>query len=331
MKEEDIRPAALFQKYLELSAADASTYFAQGERHDLPCPGCGLEDVAPAFVKHGFGFAQCTACGTLYQSPRPLAEAFYSFYQESLSARYWSQVFFPAVAESRRLHLFRPKVQELARLCRDSGFFPTVVVDVGAGYGLLLEEWVRAFPDTRAIALEPNPELAAACRGRGLEVLEIFAEEARSLKVQADLVTAFEVIEHVHQPLRFCQALAGLLRPGGRLLLTGPTVDGFDIQVLWHRSNSVVPPHHLNMLSVLGFESLLERAGFIDVRIFTPGKLDVDIVNNALSADAQVLQGQRFVRTLLGRGQEDRAAFQKFLSEHRLSSHCWAWAVKANG
>jgi SAM-dependent methyltransferase len=285
--------------------------------------------VAPAFNKEGFGFAECTACGTLYQSPRPRPEAFQRFYQESPSARYWSQVFFPAVAEARRVHLFRPKVQEVARLCRESGFAPGVVADVGAGYGLLLEEWVQAFPDTRAIALEPNPDLAAACRARGLEVLEVFAEEAQALQVQADLVTAFEVIEHVPQPLGFCRALAGLLRPGGRLLLTGPTVDGFDIQVLWERSNSVAPPHHLNLLSVPGFERLLERAGFIEVRIFTPGKLDVDIVNNSRNADAQVLQGQRFIRTLLGRGPETQAAFQKFLSEHRLSSHCWVWAVKA--
>ncbi len=328
MKESDIRPAALFKKYLELSAADAITYFSDSRRAELPCPACGSKDTRPAFVKHGFGYVLCESCSTLYQSPRPSAADFARFYQESLSARYWAGTFFPAVAEARRVHLIRPKVQELAQLCQQDQFSPQVFADIGAGAGFFLEEWRRNFPETQTIALEPNPALAAQCRSKGLTVMECFLEEAESLKGQADLVTAFEVVEHVHNPLAFCASLGELLKPGGRALITGLTVDGFDIQVLWEYSHSISPPHHINFMSVKGFESLLARAGFNHCRVFTPGKLDVDIIRNATVDRAEALAGQRFIQMLLQRQEKTLSAFQQFLSENQLSSHCWVWAGK---
>lgn len=327
MKEADIRPAELLQGYIDLCAQDAVTYFTS-PRADVPCPACGAEDGQPAFEKNGFGYLLCDLCGTLYQSPRPPQEDFFHFYQESPSSRYWFQVFFPTVAEARRVNIFRPKVDEIARLCRENELTPRLWTDIGAGYGLLQEEGRAAFPETRMVAIEPNPDLAAQCRGRNLEVLECFAEEADALTGQADLVTALEVVEHIHDPLVFVIALKRLLAPAGRLLITGPTADGFDIQMLWQKSKTVLPPHHINLISVRGFEILLSRAGFTRISVFTPGKLDVDIVLNALAQGETLSPGQRFIQTLLARGETTRAAFQKFLQEQRLSSHCWAWAVK---
>lgn len=328
MKEHDIRPADLFNKYLELCAADAITYFGSSQRRDIPCPACGNDNLLPAFEKWGFCYALCEFCGTLYQSPRPPQEDFARFYQASPSSLYWAKTFFPAVAEARRKRLFRPKVKEIAQLCKDEGFFPEVLADIGAGYGLFLEEWRRSFPETELIAVEPNPTLAEVCRSKNFNVAECFAERAAHLNGKVDLAVALEVIEHVHDLMRFCSALKDLLREGGKVLLTGLTVDGFDIQVLWEESKSIAPPHHINFVSILGFEHLFRRAGFTKIRIFTPGKLDVDIVKNTVNENSDTLSGQRFLSHLLGRSEEVLQAFQQFLSEHQLSSHCWIWAEK---
>jgi SAM-dependent methyltransferase len=328
MKETEIRPKELFHKYLELSAADTETYFISSQRNDLPCPACGNQTSQPAFEKSGFGYTVCRSCQTLYQNPRPPLEEFSRFYQESPSARYWAKEFFPAIAEIRREKLFKPKVMELARLCQNENFKPAVVADVGAGFGLFLEEWRNLFPDTRTIAIEPNPEMADLCREKKLEVIECFAEQASSLYGHVDLLVALEVIEHVHDPLVFCNSLNHLLCAGGRLLLTGLSIDGFDTQVLWEHAKSISPPHHINFMSILGFERLLSRAGFSNICVFTPGKLDVDIVNGAVAENPDVLKNNRFVRHLLGRNDSTLKKFQEFLSEHQLSSHCWVWASK---
>ena len=155
-----------------------------------------------------------------------------------------------------------------------------------------------------------------------------FAEEASEIHGYLDMVVAQEVIEHVHSPVDFCTSLWHLLRPGGRLLLTSLTVSGFDIQILWEHSRSICPPVHFNFMSIDSFRHLLTRVGFRHIRIFTPGKLDVDIVRNAAAENPQILSGQRFVHHLLSQGEKCLAEFQNFLSENRLSSHCWIWVEK---
>jgi SAM-dependent methyltransferase len=326
--EADIRPKEMHEEYLRLSAADGDTYFRNGVQHPVPCPGCGSTDSVPSFVKRGFEYVECPMCGTLFQSPRASIEEFKRFYSESPSSRYWAEVFFPSVAEVRREKLFRPRLERILEICSKKNFLPRTVVDVGAGCGIFLEEWSRRCPEARAVAVEPSPKSAMICRSKGLEVIEEIAENVESLKESADLVTSFEVIEHVYDALFFVQSLAKLVRKGGYAVVTGLGCEGFDIQTLWENSRSIWPPHHINFLSLAGFEALFKRAGFSGVELLTPGELDVDIVANMLANAKESPLGGRFTVTLLNRGQGARTDFQAFLRDHKLSSHVWVVAKK---
>ena len=66
-------------------------------------------------------------------------------------------------------------------------------MDVGAGYGIMLDEWRQVHPETSLLAVEPFRSLASECRSKGFEVVEDFAENVK----WADLVVCFEVLEHV--------------------------------------------------------------------------------------------------------------------------------------
>jgi hypothetical protein len=100
------------------------------------------------------------------------------------------------------------------------------------------------------------------------------------------------------------------------------SIDGFDLQILWDKSSQISPPHHINFLSVRGFKRLFQRAGLQDVTVSTPGQLDVDIVRNATNRDPALLGTQRFLRSVLA-DDEKAVAFQRFLTEQRMSSHIW--------
>jgi SAM-dependent methyltransferase len=327
MKEADIRPEALLNRYLELSAADADRCFAGVPRRSLPCVACGADGAVAEFEKNGFGYVSCAECGTLYQAPRPPLEAFEAFYRDSASSRYWAEEFFPSVAEARRERIFKPRAERLSNVCIAKELAVNCLIDVGAGYGILLDEWRRLHPATRLLAVEPSTVLAGECRAKGLEVVETVVERISGYENHADLVVCFEVLEHVFDPLAFIGHLARLCRPGGYVFISTLAVDGFDIQMLWEESNSIFPPHHINFLSVAGLGRLFERAGLDEVEVTTPGVLDVDIVRNAVKRRPQLLQGHRFLSRLLDNDAK-AAEFQAFLSRNRLSSHAWVLGRK---
>ena len=327
MKEADIRPAKLHQRYMELSAEDAVRCFGDSERHVIACVACKSAAATRQFSKNGFAFSLCDDCGTLYQSPRPPLAAFEKFYQDSVSSRYWAEEFFPAVAEARRDSIFRPRVERLLALCGDRGVEIGSLIEVGSGFGIFLQEWQKCSPGTRLLAVEPSAKMAKVCRDKNFEVEEEIVENVRGRDASADLLVCFEVLEHVYDPVEFVKILGRLVRPGGYVFISTLGVDGFDIQTLWERSNSISPPHHINFLSVEGFRRCFALAGLTDIVVSTPGKLDVDIVRNAVRADPSVLNENRFLQKIIS--DEARAsAFQDFLVENLLSSHVWVLAKR---
>ncbi len=322
MKEHEIRPEALLNRYRELSAEDAKFFFGNETRLDIACVACGETQTKHQFDKNKFAYEKCIYCGTLFQSPRPAIANFELFYRQSKSSRYWAEVFFPAVAETRREKIFRPRVERLTELCQEKNINVKRLLDVGAGFGIFLEEWRKSFPQTKLLAIEPSGSLAQECRSKNLEVVEEIVENVVGHDNSADLVICFEVLEHVYDPLDFLRALKRLVRPDGYVFVSTLCVDGFDLQVLWDKSNQVFPPHHINLLSIKGFERLFQRAGLANVEVTTPGRLDVDIVRNACKGDPELLQGQRFLKNIL-ENDSSAAAFQNFLVEQRMSSHAW--------
>lgn len=111
MKEADIRPAGVHERYLALTQEDTETFFTDRSGwSECPCPGCGGDSCDPAFTKHGFRYVVCAACSSLFVSPRPPQAELDRFYRDAPSSRYWAQEFFPAVEEARRERIIRPRV-----------------------------------------------------------------------------------------------------------------------------------------------------------------------------------------------------------------------------
>jgi len=331
MKEADIRPRDLFDTYLRLLEEDVETFFGDHRGFEaVACPGCGTWNGREAFVKSGFIYVECRECATLWASPRPPAARLADFYRSAKSVDYWCTAFYRETAEARRQHIFRPRAALLADLiARADGLGGGAIADVGAGYGIFLDEVLRLGQFRDVVGIEPNPALAQVCRERGFRVVEMSLEDVKPGELCLDVVTAFEVLEHVYDPCRFLSAISNLLAPRGCLVLTTLVASGFDIQTLWERSNAVTPPQHLNLMSIEGMRLLMERVGLEIVELSTPGRLDVDIVENAFRRDPG-LPLPRFLKYLFAsRGAEARTQFQTFLQGALLSSHVRVVARRA--
>jgi hypothetical protein len=321
MKESDIRPTDLFNRYLELAREDCRTLVDKAADFvEAPCPACGRENGSPAFTKLGFDYVLCPGCESLYVSPRPSPELIEEFYAYGKSVAFWSAHFYRETYEARREKIFRPRAELVGDLVRRYAADTSALADIGAGYGMFLEEVERLKIFRRLTAIEPNSRLASLCEEKGFHVVPKRLEEIPHGTVRAGCASAFEIIEHVFSPIDFLRAVRNLIQPSGLIVLTTLTVSGFDIQVLWEKSKSVYPPHHLNLMSVAGLEQLVKRAGFQTLEISTPGLLDVDIVANALKEDPAIA-APRFVRRLVNGDAGTRRNFQEFLRNNRLSSH----------
>jgi len=323
MKEHEIRPRELFDSFLEVARRDIDVYFAKSaEFVAVRCPACDSDQGRPSFVKHGMQYAECADCGSLFMSPRPTREMIDRYYRESESSRFWAQRFFPETAEPRRRFIFRPRAEVLNELLSRLDLpRPLIVADIGSGFGIFLEELRKLGAFEEVVGIEPSTDLACASRDRGFRIFEHPVESLNASDLQASVLTSFEVIEHLHSPFDFLHSARRLLAPGGILMFTTLTCSGWDIRLLWERSKSVSPPHHINLLSTEGLERLVGRSGLELVEIATPGKLDVDIVGNMLEEDPGTPLDRFSAYLLRHRGAEVRTDLQGLLQRHCLSSH----------
>lgn len=319
--EGDIRPDELMQEQKRLYENDVRRLMQRSDGFvDVSCPACGDSSGDPALSKYGLRFLECARCGTVYTSPRPTPQILEDYYQRSENYVYWSRHIFPASESVRRLKIFGPRADKILGVMRQLGVEEGVLVDVGAGFGTFLEE-VRARADFRSlIAIEPTPDLAESCRHRGLKVVEGTVEQV-SLEGKADVVTAFEVLEHLFDPRLFFQVIRGILKPKGLLVLTCPNIQGFDVLLL-RESSATVDAEHLNYFNPRSLALLATNAGFDVIEVSTPGELDADIVRKAAMEGRIDLSDQPFLqKVLIDEWEALGQPFQAFLSENRLSSH----------
>jgi SAM-dependent methyltransferase len=141
-------------------------------------------------------------------------------------------------------------------------------LDIGAGMGFSLD--VASQRGWMASGLEPNPELAAHAKGRGLNVSNAYLTEGMS--GEYDFILIDNVLEHILQPSDFLRNSVRLLKPSGVMMIAVPPMDwlrkGFSA-CSWVRSHVAVPQinvfydvdQHVNIFSRKAMERLLQSVG----------------------------------------------------------------------
>jgi len=305
----------------------ARLHVRRAEFVTVACPACASGSCTPAFSKFGFAFQKCSHCGTIYMSPRPSAAVMADYYAHSENYAYWAKYIFPASEASRREKIHKPWLERVLGLCDRHGVRRGTLLEAGPGFGTFASVATESGAFDRVVAVEPTPEMAAACRARGVEVIERRIEDVSKSEIDfADVVVSFEVIEHLFEPSELIIQSARLLRPGGLLVLSCPNGMGFDIAMLGPGSQAV-DAEHVNLFNPESLSILLGRCGFDVVEATTPGRLDAEIVRDAVIAKGNAADLDPFLRRVLIE-EWDRLGwpFQQFLAASGLSSHMWVAA-----
>lgn len=317
MKENDIRPQELFDELLRLNKLDIEKYFSNPIVENINCPACGYNGNH-TFTKNNFDFNECPKCKTLYVSPRPKREYFDAYYTDSLSTQYWATTFYKTTEANRREMLWKPKAKMI--LDKINKFAPNtqMIVDIGGGYGIFIEEFLK-ISDIKHLVIEPSEYLAEVCKQKGLKVLIKFLEdiEKNDLSNIKKTFVSFELFEHLHNPNEFLETLYNVMNSDDVFIFTTLSGMGVDIRTLWEEAKPVSPPMHLNFLNPKSVSILLQSVGFEVIEVTTPGKLDIDIMNNSKDKIKD-----RFWKDFIEySNEEEKRKMQSFLSENSLSSH----------
>lgn len=142
------------------------------------------------------------------------------------------------------------------------------LLDVGCGDGGFLR--VARAMGYQACGIEIDPAAAALARAQGFEVHEGPADGAPVAPASLDQVTMSHVIEHLHEPIAALERVCGWLRPGGRIWLQTPNVQGRGAQRYGADWRGLEPPRHLVLFGERSLRLALERAGFERVQLLPP-------------------------------------------------------------
>ena len=141
----------------------------------------------------------------------------------------------------------------VAAICRQVTDRRPRILDVGCGTGANLI-MLSKYGDAEGVDI--SEDALAFCRERGLDKVKLGAGEELPYEDDSfDLVTAFDVVEHMDDDLAGLREMRRVLRPGGRVLLFVPT-----FMFLWGLQDDV--SHHRRRYRLSELRRVLEKAGF---------------------------------------------------------------------
>lgn len=322
MHELEVKPHGMLNQYRDLLEEDVKSWLAVPNRlAPCACPGCQSDTSRVAFDKFALTYLECASCKSVYVSPRPSEETLVEFYRYSKAMRFWREQILPETRETRRRKLFRLRAQWLLDVVDKYRSQAQLGIVVGYHNELLIQELVRQEKHLfQVLVTNPLADLEfAEIDLDGVTIRPTPIDELTSLG-SVDLILAFDIIDRCSDVEGLFAAAREILAPGGLLLATTTLISGFDLQVLWDRSDSIYPPERLNLFSTEGLMALFERHGFEPLEFSTPGLFDVELVQHAIQA-APEEDWPRFIRYLVqNRDERALSALQEYLQRYRLSS-----------
>jgi 2-polyprenyl-3-methyl-5-hydroxy-6-metoxy-1,4-benzoquinol methylase len=323
MSVNEIRPDTLQAGMIKAIRVDVERLKSRKREFVLvSCPACGSKRNTLKFSKYGMKFVECLRCATIFTNPRPTAEVLAWFYRDSANYDYWNKHVFPAADTARRLKMVVPRVDMVLGLCTKYGVNTEAILEVGAAHGSFCHEMLSRNVFKKVVAVEPVVSLADTCRSKSIVTINQPIETVKFKKSPLfDVVVSFEVIEHLFSPRTFVLGCKKALKPGGLFVFTVPNGQGFDVSTLGALSDTV-DHEHLNYFNPESIQILLKKCALEVVDVATPGRLDAELVRRKIVSGEFKASNQPFIRRLLvDEWERTGVDFQRFIAEHRLSSH----------
>ncbi|MCM8768927.1 MAG: class I SAM-dependent methyltransferase [Candidatus Omnitrophica bacterium] len=221
----------------------------------IGCPLCGSENQRLVVVIAGYRIVCCQSCQLHFVNPQPTSEEILSFYktrQESYLTDY-------AKKEISKRRGARREVRRVLRLMKKSNIS---LLDIGCGCGFFLKEANLAGIKARGVDI-CQAEVEFACKHYQAKAeYANFLDNSYTPGEKFDVVTLFDVIEHLSNPLAGLVKCRSFLKENGYIIVGTP-----DLAEAWKLKDisrwvEWKPPEHLIYFSLSTLTNLAEKSGF---------------------------------------------------------------------
>jgi 2-polyprenyl-3-methyl-5-hydroxy-6-metoxy-1,4-benzoquinol methylase len=134
------------------------------------------------------------------------------------------------------------------------------LLDIGCAQGFFLFSASQAGYTTKGIEISQDA-VAYAIREFGLDVEAKPFEELRFAENHFDVVTLWQVLEHVPYPLVILKEVHRILKPGGLVVASTPDIEGIPAKILRKRWWDI-KRLHINQFTTKTLADILQNAGF---------------------------------------------------------------------
>ena len=243
------------------------------------CVLCSGRDFRLLFEKAGWSFVACPGCGLVSLDPLPTPAALAAHHEASYRDGGYAGF---AAADAVRDAIAEDRLARLRPLASAGRW-----LDVGCSTGAFVAAATRS--GIAAEGLEVSSLAVEAARARGLTVHQ-GAVEGFTPSAPLAVVTAFDVIEHLPDPLAFARRVRPWLEPSGLLGLTLPNLASVAARVMGRHWFYYAAPDHVHYFTPTTIRRLLADAGFVSIAVHPATKpLTLDYATEQLMRMTPVL------------------------------------------
>jgi 2-polyprenyl-3-methyl-5-hydroxy-6-metoxy-1,4-benzoquinol methylase len=239
------------------------------ERKNDSCPTCRSEQILKIWPRCRFNknteIRWCKKCGFGWQHPLPTPNDIRNYYQKYSA--------YNIHGENEKEKGFQKRIKQINKMMPKRGN----LIDVGSGLGYFLK--VAIENGWKATGIEPHASAAEYCKDNlSIDVYTGFVDNIKLRPESFDVVTLWDVLEHVHDPLIFLAKCVEFLRPGGLLIFAVPNASGLPARIFKGKWRYCMYTH-LNYFSIPYIYKMADI-----------NNLEIELTNNTIKIHS-LLQG----------------------------------------
>lgn len=218
----------------------------------LLCKGTNLAPLAGYEKAH---LCQCKSCSFVFAQQIPTVQELIEYYDGYGRNDYLSPI------TIKRYHELLDQFEPFRKTNN--------LIDVGCGIGYFLE--VAKERGWNVYGTEYTDEAIRICSEKGITMKQGKLNPDDFKDIEFDIVTSFEVLEHINNPLEEVANFNTILRTGGLVYFTTPNFNSLLRYRLKANYNVITYPEHLSYYTPKTISRLFTAKGFKKKKVETTG------------------------------------------------------------